>query len=76
MDATPYGHSLLISAKACSRAAYTISRTGTALGRSDDSDNVDRIFMVPAWREEDETATEGLQPIIQSMEQSTERAIE
>jgi hypothetical protein len=34
------------------------------------------MFVVPAWWEEDETATEGLLPIIQSMEQSTERVIE
>jgi hypothetical protein len=34
------------------------------------------IFVVPAWCEEDDTATEGLVPNNQSMEQSTERAIE
>jgi hypothetical protein len=32
--------------------------------------------VVPAWGEEDETATERLPPINQSMEQSTEGAIE
>jgi hypothetical protein len=52
------------------------SQTGTGFGCSDDSDNVDIILMIPVSFEEDETATEGLLPIIQSMEQSTERVIE
>jgi hypothetical protein len=68
MDVIPYGYSLLIPAKEQSE--------GTGVGCSDDSDNFNSIFVVPAWWEEDETATEGLLPIIQSMEQSTERVIE
>jgi hypothetical protein len=68
MDVIPYGYSLLIPAKEQSE--------GTGFGCSDDSDNFNSIFVVPAWWEEDETATGGLLPIIQSMEQSTERVIE
>jgi hypothetical protein len=48
MNATPYGCSSFISAKACSRAAYTGRRTGTVLAGTEDSDNVDSIFAVPA----------------------------
>jgi hypothetical protein len=69
MDAIPYGYSLLVSAKACSRVVCTCCWTKTVFARN----SVDSIFVVPAWREEDETATEGLLPISQSMEQSTER---
>jgi hypothetical protein len=80
MDATPYGYSLLRSAKPCSHVACTCSWTRTAFGCTDDSDNIDSIFVVPAWCDDDETAMEGLLPINQSidlsMEQSTERAIE
>jgi hypothetical protein len=71
-NATLYtGYSLLISAKACSHVAYTDSLTGTAFGCTDDSDNIDNIFMVPAWCEEDETVTEGLLPINQQTNHGT-----
>jgi hypothetical protein len=68
---------LIHSAKACSCAAYTGSGTGTVFDCTDDSDNVDSIFVVPASCEEKDAATEGLLPINQATtEQSMERAIE
>jgi hypothetical protein len=72
MDATPYEYTLLISEKACSRAASTCSRTGTGFACTDDSDNIDSIFVVSAWCEEDETATNGLLPIDERSNQRNE----
>jgi hypothetical protein len=64
-----------VSAKACSCAAYTGSRTRTGFACTDDSDNVDCIFLVCLLRvKKDETATGSAAN--QSMGQSTERAIE
>jgi hypothetical protein len=67
MDATPYGYSFLISAKACSHAAYTGSRRRTGFVCTDNSDNIDGILALIAWCEENETATESLLPINQSI---------
>jgi hypothetical protein len=73
MDAPPYGCSLLISAEACSHVAYTCSLTRTVSTCTDDSNKADSVFAVPAWCEEDETATEGLLPIHQWNNQRNEQ---
>jgi hypothetical protein len=50
-DATLYGYSLYEYRKrlAPTTTAYTDSRTGTGFGGTDDSDNVDSIFVVHTW---------------------------
>jgi hypothetical protein len=75
MDAIPYECSLFISAKACSRAAYTGSRTGAFFACTDDSGNIDSSFALPALFEEDETTKNCLLLINQSINQSTNGTI-
>ena len=74
MDATPYGYSFFVSAKACSHAASTGGRTSTGLVCTNDSDSLDRILVAIAWCEEDETAMKGLRTIRQWSNQQNEQS--